>query len=78
MAAPKYRHGGTNMKEQMKVSGKKKIPRSRRKRLFGMTDAILSKMTVYLNPYVESQDGLSLDEAALYDVANRIFTKRES
>lgn len=66
------------MKEQMKASGKKIIPRSRRKRSFGMTDTILSEMTVYLNPYVESQDSLSLDEAALYDVANRFFNKRES
>jgi len=46
--------------------------------LFGLTDAILSKMTVYVNPYVESQDNLSLDEAALYDVMNRTFIKRES
>jgi len=70
--------GGRKMKDQKKSLGTKKIPRNRRKRLFGLTDAILSKMTVYVNPYVESQDNLSLDEAALYDVMNRTFIKRES
>jgi len=66
------------MKEQMKVSGKKKIPRSRRKRMFGLKDSILSNVTVYLNPCVEIQENLSLEEAALFDVVNRYFNKRES
>ncbi|SEM25579.1 hypothetical protein SAMN04489760_10848 [Syntrophus gentianae] len=64
--------------DQTNLSGRKEFPRSRRKRLFGMTDSILSNMTVYLNPYQESDNNLSVEEAALFDVVNRAFNKRDS
>ncbi len=64
--------------DQTKLPGRREIPRSRRKRLFGMTDSILSNMTVYLNPYLESENNLSVEEAALFDVVNRAFNKRDS
>lgn len=43
-----------------------------------MTDSILSNMTVYINPYLESENNLSVEEAALFDVVNRAFNKRDS
>jgi hypothetical protein len=66
------------MMEKTESTGKKAVPRSRRKRMFGLKDSILSNMTVYLNPCLESQENLSLEEAALFDVVNRYFNKRES
>ncbi|OPY77359.1 MAG: hypothetical protein A4E70_02611 [Syntrophus sp. PtaU1.Bin005] len=40
-----------------------------------MTDSILSNLTVYLNPYVETGSNLSVEEAALYAFGNRFFNK---
>jgi len=54
---------------------RKKHPRRRRKQVFGMTDSILSNLTVYLNPYVETGNNLSVEEAALYAYGNRFFNK---
>jgi hypothetical protein len=66
---------GEETMNQANLNGRKKYPRRRRTRVFGMTDSILSNLTVYLNPYVETGSNLSVEEAALYAFGNRFFNK---
>lgn len=59
-------------------STEKKIPRSRRMRLFGCSDSILSNTTVYLNPYPEPRSPISGEKAALFAAATRSLNRRDS
>lgn len=69
---------GTTMAAQKKGMGNKASRRMRRRRLYGLTDSILSNATAYLNPYVEGSSPLSPEEAALYAAVVKYFNENNS
>lgn len=59
------------------LAGLKDVPRSRRMRLFGLNNSILSNRTVYLNPCLENQTSLTSEEAALLAALSQYFNEGE-
>jgi len=66
------------MAAQTKYIEEKDIPRSRRMRLFGLNDSILSNTTAYFNPYAEGNSHLSVEEAAMFAVVTKYFDESDS
>ncbi len=66
------------MAEMKRSSDAHKKPRTRRSRLFGFNNSILSNKTVYLNPYVESVESLSMEEVVLLASAGKSFSNKDS
>jgi hypothetical protein len=63
------------MATQTKSSEKKIIKRTRRTRMFGLNNSILSNTTVYLNPYTENQSHLTVEEAAMLAAVAKQFNE---
>jgi hypothetical protein len=63
------------MATQTKSSEKKFMKRTRRTRMFGLNNSILSNTTVFLNPYTESQSHLTVEEAAIFAAVAKYFNE---